>query len=447
MLKQLEQDISKYGIIEQGDRITVGLSGGADSVCLLFLLLELKPEYGLTLKAVHVHHGLRGAEADEDEAFVRALCERLGVPLTVRRIDVLGQVRATGRSEEEVGRELRYRVLREEAEGGKIATAHHSDDNCETILFNILRGTGLAGLAGIPQVNGDIIRPLLHVSRAQIEEYLEKRGEPYRTDRTNASPAYTRNRIRNELLPWLEKEINAGTKEHLLNLGRRAAEAEELAAALAERFYKENVQSGREAAELPAKALKSQPALIQKKVLLTAVEAVCGRKKDITAKQLDALSDLLDKQVGAAVSLPYGMTGTRTYNTLRIGRLSEPEIMMFSCKIRYFVYSNTAEPPRIPYTKWFDYDKIKDTLIWRTRQSGDTIALAGGRKSLQRYFIDEKIPAGQRDSLPVLADGKNIVWIAGYRISERYKVTEKTVRVAEVTFRPHDLQAEKGADR
>lgn len=443
MLKQVEQDISEYGIIRQGDRITLGLSGGADSVCLLFLLLELKEKYGLTLKAVHVHHGLRGAEADGDEAFVRDLCERLQVPLSVRHADVRAFAKETGRSEEEAGRELRYRILREEAAGGKIATAHHSDDNCETILLNILRGTGLAGLSGIPQANGDIIRPLLHVSRAQIEEYLKKRGEPYRTDATNSSPEYTRNRIRLELLPWLEREINAGTREHLLNLARRAGEAEELVSALAEDFFKKAAGIGEGAVELPVQELETQPALVQKRALFMAVEAVCGKRKDITAKQLDALAALTKKQVGAAVSLPEGMTGIRTYRTLRIGFEPEPENMEFSCKMRFFVYANGAEPPRIPYTKWFDYDRIKDTLVWRNRQRGDTIALAGGRKSLQRYLIDEKIPAAQRDALPVLADGSNIVWIAGHRISERYKVTEKTVRIVEVTFRPKTKRTKK----
>ena len=199
MLRQVEQDISRYGIIEQGDRITAGISGGADSVCLLLLLLELKPKYGLTLKAVHVHHGLRGAEADEDEAFVRELCERLSVPLSVRHADVKRQAERTGCSEEEAGRKLRYQVLKEEAEGGKIATAHHSDDNCETILFNILRGTGFAGLAGIPQVNGDVIRPLLHVTREQIEEYLN-----------------TQNDTINEKNDTLNDTINLSDKERVL---------------------------------------------------------------------------------------------------------------------------------------------------------------------------------------------------------------------------------------
>ena len=436
MLKQVEQDITRKGIIQQGDRITVGLSGGADSVCLLLLLLELKPKYGLALKAVHVHHGLRGAEADGDEAFVRELCEKLGVPLAVRHVDVRAQAEQTGCSEEEAGRKLRYQALKEEADGGKIATAHHSDDNCETILFNMIRGTGLSGLSGIPQVNGNIIRPLLHVSREQIEAYLKEKGQPWRTDATNASPAYTRNRIRNELLPWLEREINPGTREHLLNLAQRAAEVEELIEGLAREFFREQAVIGEDAAELPVKALLEQPAPVQKQVLLKAVETVCGSKKDVTARHLDALAELLLKQVGAAVSLPYGLRGSRTYETLRIGFAGTPRTAAFSGKIRFFVRFDTADPPRIPYTKWFDYDKIKDTLIWRTRQSGDVIAIAGGRKSLKRFLIDEKVPAELRDSLPVLADGKNIVWIAGYRISERYKVTEKTTRIAEVTFRP-----------
>ena len=268
-----------------------------------------------------------------------------------------------------------------------------------------------------------MIRPLLGVTRAQIEEYLRERGQDWCTDATNGSGDYTRNRIRNELLPWIEREINAGAREHLINLGKRAAEAQELIGTQAQAWLEQNVRRTGEYAELPLPAFSALPDPVQKRVLQLCVRDLAGHLRDVTARQLDAAAVLPGKQVG--------------YETLRIGYREGPQTVRFSTKSRFFALPEGLEPPRNPYTKWFDYDKIKRTFQWRTRQPGDVIAIAGGRKkTLARFMIDEKIPAALRESIPVLADGGDVVWVAGYRISEAYKITAETARVVQVTFRP-----------
>ena len=320
MIRQVEEDIRTYGIIERGDRITVGLSGGADSVCLLFLLLDLQKRYALTVTAVHVHHGLRGASADADEAFVRALCARLSVPLTVYHADVRAQAKAWGLSEEETGRRLRYALLQEAAAGGKIATAHHADDNAETVLYNILRGTGLAGLAGIPQINGNVIRPLLHVTRAQIEAELAARGERWCTDETNLTWDYTRNRIRHHILPKAEDAVNEQAVLHMNETADQIIKAEDYIEAGVKAAYAECVSEetvGSEASEkqcalhIDKNSFLSLHEYMQERLLLRCMERVCGKAKDISAVHVKALKGLFYKGRGKRLDLPYYITAVR----------------------------------------------------------------------------------------------------------------------------------------
>jgi len=200
--------LRQYSLFTQGDRIAVGVSGGADSVALLRFLAVLREEYRWELIVCHIHHGLRGAEADRDEQFVRELAGQLGLPYAVRHIDAAALALENHLSVEEAGRDARYAFFAETAgEGGRIATAHTLDDTIETVLMNLIRGTGLHGLCGIPRTRGNIVRPLLDVTRAEVEEYLALLGQPYCTDSTNLSDDYTRNRVRHDILPRL-RELN-----------------------------------------------------------------------------------------------------------------------------------------------------------------------------------------------------------------------------------------------
>ena len=437
MLSQIRKTIAEYGLLKQGDRVTIGVSGGADSVCLLLCLLELREEYGLTLQAVHVNHCLRGADADADEEFVRRLCEEKGVPCLVRCADAAALARANRQSVEEAGRQLRYRAFFEAAEGGPVAVAHNRDDQCETVLLNLLRGTGLKGLGGMRPKNGAVIRPLLFVSRRQIEAFLAERGQGYRTDATNASPEYTRNLLRGSILPQLEAEINAGTREHLLEAARIAREAWEHIHAEAEAFLREQPEGSGASAE----ALLALSPAVAEEAAAELIRRASGSLKDVSSVHIRSVAALAGQPVGTVCHLPGGFEGVRTYTAVVVRERPEaeedlPELCV-KPEFRVFDRDPAAQIPEKEYTKWLDYDTISCNACWRRRKTGDTICLDGvGRRKLKDYMIDRKIPAEERDRLPLLADGSRVIWLPGHRIGADFKITEQTRRVAEVSFDP-----------
>lgn len=439
MMEQMIQKVGRFirqqNLLEQGDQVAAGISGGADSVCLLFCLSGLSAKIGFTLTAVHVHHGLRGEEADGDEAFVKELCGRLGVPCMCSRVDVAALARERRISVEEAGRAARYEILRREAKGGKIAVAHHQSDQAETVLFHLLRGTGIKGAAGMAPRAGDVIRPLLFLSRREIEAFLRERGQAWREDGTNRDLYYTRNRIRNQLLPLAKEGVNARSEEHLAAFAGQARELDELLDRLAENFLTQ-CRSGENEIRLPQKELIKQPAVLGKRILLTAIGQVSGSRRDIGKAHLDAVWELLKKPVGSRIRLPGGFSARQEYEMLRIGREEEEHAAaaLPAAKFRIIQQKDFPKIRENRYTKCFDYDKIKNSAILRFRQQGDYLELSGGgRKTLHRYMIDEKIPAPERGRIPVLADGSHILWVVGRRVSAFYQVTKDTQRILCVT--------------
>ena len=447
MKKKTREYIERFHMVTPGDGVLVGLSGGADSVCLLHLLWCLKEEMGITLRALHVHHGLRGAEADRDAEFSGRFCEQLEVPFQIVRIDAAAEAAASGISVEEAGRQARYRILEEEAgrweaESGYpvvVAVAHHGDDNAETILHNLFRGSGLRGLGGIPPVRGRIIRPLLYSSRNQILGYLKAEGLSWTEDSSNGENDYTRNRIRNELLPFLTEEINAQAVAHILQAGERIGQADRHFESLADSWLDiHGKQRGTEEYRLAAAALAAEEEIVQGYILRQAFRRLSCPLRNITSLHLEEILALAGKETGKQVMLPYGIRAEREYECIRLRRMEAIRENMGqngekTLNMRVFPCKNWEEFPRNQYTKWFDYDKINGGLTVRTRQPGDYFILpGGGRKTVKSYLIDEKIPREERDRLLLLADGTHILWIVGRRISEYYKVTEHTRMVLEV---------------
>lgn len=446
--------VEKHHMLEQKDRIVVGISGGADSVCLFFMLLDIRKQYDLTLYMVHINHGIRGSEADADQHFAEELARKHQIPIKIFKQDVRAYAKVQGISEEEAGRQIRYeafyQVLKDE-KATKIAVAHTMNDNAETMLFNLARGTGIKGLCAVPPVRDQIIRPLLCITRNQVEQYLNERGQPYCTDTTNLMDDYSRNRIRHHIIPAMEEQINVRTIE---NMSRAAELLRET-----QIYMEKNIQIAfqRIAKEckgqylLEIEVLKKEEPIIQKEVLRKTMYSLAGRLKDIDNRHVEQLMELLSMKSGKRISLPYGIVAEREYKIIRIGQIidkmedfeiaikeeGEYKIPAFDSRILVTVehsFPNLNEIIKNDYTKWFDYDKICQSISLRNRRAGDyfQVNAQGGTKKLKDYFIDAKVPRSRRDSYPLLAMGSHILWILGERASEGYKITESTKNILKV---------------
>ena len=461
MQKQTEIYMKQNHMTRPGDGVLVGLSGGADSVGLLLVLWKLRETFQISLRALHVHHGLRGAEADRDAAFSRMLCERLEVPFYEFRIDAAKEALDRKCSVEEAGRLARYRLYEETAlaweeemcpdltsenAGEKeaaaarvhIATAHHADDNAETVLFNLFRGSGLTGLSGIAPVRGRIIRPLLWAQRSEIQTWLRQQGQDWVEDSTNQESEYSRNWLRNELLPAVEERLNAQAVRHIDQAGRRIRQADAYLEEVAEEWLQKHAPDGK----ADAKALAEQAEIVQGYIVRRLFLKSKMPLRDVTETHVQAVRELLYQGTGKSISLPHGFRAVNIYGFLEVRPLSHPGerkgVLLPGIQngnllqMHTFPCENGNEFPKNQYTKWFDYDKINVGLSIRYRKNGDYLTLSGGgKKKLRRYMIDEKIPENERDRIPVLADGDHVLWVVGYRISDYYKITDETEHILE----------------
>ena len=453
MLQRIRAYVREHQMIEPGGRIVAGISGGPDSVCLLFLLKKLCGEMDADLYAVHVNHGLRGEESDGDEAFVRELCGREGIPLRVFFFDVKERSRREKLSLEEAGRLCRYEAFREEAKrlgGARIAVAHHADDQAETVLFRLFRGTGLQGLCGMRPVHDGIIRPLLHIRREEILDWLRTEGIEWRTDSSNECMDYARNRIRSELLAYASAQINDQAVRHVAEAAEELLEIERYLEKKTEEAFRLCVREEEEGCFLFEAGFRRQEPVIRERLLRRCLE-LCGGLKDVERIHIRILSELMEKQTGSRADLPGDRSARMDYQGIYIGTVSDgrrpdeersvypriPGSLRLCGQIWTFSLETAQKDQIIPqktYTKWFDYDKIKQCLAIRRRAPGDYLEInrEHGRKKLKAYLVDEKIPASERERLWLLADGSHILWVPGHRISEGYKVTADTERILKV---------------
>lgn len=318
------QAISEYNLIEYGETVLAAVSGGADSVCLLHVLCALRHELGIKVICAHLNHGIRGASADADEEFVGELCKKLGVKFYSRKTDVLRLAKASGETTEEAGRTARYAFFDEIARKhkiDKIATAHNKNDNIETVLMRIIRGTGIDGLGGIPiKRDGGIIRPLLNVSRSEIEAFCAENGIAYRTDETNSSLDYTRNKIRLELLPFLEKEFSLSALESINRLSQTAREDADFLNSYAERLYKRlgNPLPGKKPTVIHCESLKMLERAIKVRIVrIAAKEAGC---ENLSKVHIENVLALLNSQTGSATDLPCGVRAQVNYGWIEFSK-------------------------------------------------------------------------------------------------------------------------------
>ncbi len=422
--------IYKYDMLKKDINVVLGLSGGPDSVCLFYVLLELKELIGFELSAVHVNHGIRGEEAKRDELFSKKLCEDNGVAFKCVCVDAPKESRDKAIPLEEAARDLRYAALFEAAgANGRVAVAHNLDDNAETILFHMARGCGLAGVCGIAPVNGQIIRPLLMVSKASILDFLKDMGYDYVYDSTNADTSYSRNYIRHSILGDLKK-VNEKALEHIGQMSLDLFNAKDYIATKVSALLDE----ARDGEKLKKQVLLNADEYIRVQAIRSYLSSHQAKEKDVYQTHINSVLAILEKTGENSVDLANGMCVVCDYDYLYVRDEKTEDV--YSHEIRILEDFDVSLIPTKLYTKWFDYDKIVGGVEIRYRQAGDYLVINSGasRKSLQDYMVNAKIPRSKRDSIPLVCVGSEVLWVVGYRMGDSAKVDENTIRVMEISF-------------
>lgn len=459
-IDKIKAVIKDNELIKESERVVVGVSGGADSVCLLLVLKEIMPLECIT--AVHINHGIRGDEAARDEDFVLQLCKRHDIKLEIRRLDVPLFARENKISEEEAGRVLRYRVFEEIRllyKADKIAVAHNLNDVAETFLMNLSRGSGITGLTGIKLRSGVLIRPLIKTSRTEIEEIVTYLGEGFITDSTNNSLIYTRNRIRKRVIPELE-EVNERAVSHINDACERLEKLEGYIIKEAANAYKSYVTKGKDI--FISNEILTLDEVIIEEVLHKALSEAAGRARDIGSVHISYLLELFSKQVGRTIDLPYKVRAFREYKGIRLegsANKSEsgesiqvlPELLLHTEDVEG-ISTVASEEDNIRLTfedgsvknlsqnsciRWFDYDKIAENVMVRFKEEGDFLVISpeGDKKKLKKYFVDSKIPSDKRGGIPLVASGNDVLWIIGYRTGEGARITKSTKKLLKMEIK------------
>jgi tRNA(Ile)-lysidine synthase len=486
LYRRVLETIGRHGMIRPGDRVGIAVSAGADSVAMLRIFGELRAELGIAALVLHFHHQLRGAEADEDERFVKALAERFRFEFEAGRADVAAEARFHGWNLEDAARRLRYKFFASVAEARglkRVAVAHTANDQAETVLSHLLRGTGLTGLAGIYPSAGLIIRPLLELEREELRVFLSELGQVWREDATNQDTSRTRARIRHQLIPLLLRDFDAASVTRLSRLAGHAREDETFWRALEDERIR--ALTSREPSDsisirvadllspLPSQLSadchpaadaespsKSTLALTRRLVRRIFAE-LHGNREQLTSRHVDSVLDLATRsRSGARVDLP-GVYVERIFNVLRFASAlsaieqipQDGETARRNCDFAYSV-SRLArwEPASIVVTEihrrinlklvdwppsrsdtvlgWgaLDFDRIHWPLVLRNWRPGDSYRPQGSRhvRKLKRLFLDSRVPKGDRVSWPVLASGEKVIWASGYPVAEEVAPHEGT---------------------
>jgi tRNA(Ile)-lysidine synthase len=450
LLSQLLKTNQRYQMFREGDGIVVGVSGGPDSLALLHALLSLRDPWDLKLVVVHVHHGLRGDAADADAAFVQLFCLNHEVPFYLFEADIGDMAATAGTSFEMEGRRFRYEAfdqVAQEENCSKIAVAQNLNDQCETVLMRLFRGAGLRGLGGIlPVRDGRIIRPLIEAPRAWIESYCERWGLEPRQDHTNAETDYERNRIRLEVIPYLEANFNPGLAETLVRTASLLREEEALLERVAQDAYeKVKIAETRTLDQSRGMTLKGfgeyEPALRRRLIRCLAREACGGALIDFNYVHTEAVLELASSLDGSKALSLGALEAERVYDVLwmrpaRVGAEASENTDWEVCveEITREVWAaRRGESEGIAV----DLDRVAGPLAVRYRRPGDRFKPFGMQESkkLKRFMIDEKIPEAKRHKIPLICDENRIIWVYGYRMSEEVRVGPATERIGWLTLR------------
>jgi tRNA(Ile)-lysidine synthase len=449
--------IDKFGMLKPGEKVVVAVSGGPDSVCLLSVLHALSAELGISLHIAHLDHLFRGRESADESLFVARLAEKLGIPVTIEQYDVPAFCRERGLSSQAGAREVRYGFLHRVAKtvgASRIATGHTAADQAETFLMRLLRGAGVAGLSAIPPVRKSIIRPLIEVTREDVMEYLQSSELEYVSDPSNTKPVYTRNRIRMEVLPVL-KRFNPRVVETLASTAALLRDEDEAAEACLSKVAAGVIVKEENGVSLNREEFNALPQAYKRRILRKAVVLASADSTGLSSVQVsDVIAFMAAARTGRTMRMPYGLIIEREYEkfVVRLEAAAEgfsyklevsgvtliPELGM---EVEARVFDDIPAETDVKNYRWqalFDYDKIGPLLTMRNRRSGDwfcPMGMGGRSKKLQDYFVDEKIPRHERDTVPILLSGNDVLWVVGLRTDNRFLPGKGTRRVLMVQVR------------
>lgn len=450
--------INKHNLIQKGDKIVLGLSGGPDSVCLLHVLNRLKKDFNIEIYAAHLNHQIRGIEAQKDALYVSKLCEDMGIIFFVKSINVPKYCENEGLSLEEGARKLRYEMfyeIKDKIKANKIAIGHNLNDQAETVMMRIMRGTGLKGLKGIDYIRDNcIIRPILDVERNEIEEYCEAYNLNPRIDKTNLENIYTRNKIRLDLLPYMKDNFNSNVIESIVRMSNSLKSDNDYIEKEAEAKFREvsNIKE-KGFVEINLDDFVCLHDAIKVRVLRNSIKHILGDTNFVDQRHIEDIMSLEDNsKVNKMLTLPRNIFVYRKKDSLI---LTNEEIVNEEIEFYYNVPSNgfikIKELKQIIETqvmsidryksmkldnssKGFDFNKVKGGIVIRSRRQGDKIKLAMGSKKVKDLFIDLKIPREERCKIPIITDSEGIICVGDYKISENYKIDENTKEVLKINF-------------
>jgi tRNA(Ile)-lysidine synthase len=456
IINQLLNTVKEHQLIKPGDKIVVAVSGGPDSVTLLHILHRLQSELDIELFGAHLNHNIRGIEAQMDAQYVFNLCEDLNIICFIKSVEVEAYAAKNQLTSEQAGRILRYEFFDEvlnKVGANKIAIGHNKNDQGETVLMRILRGAGMQGLTAIQYQRDAIIRPLLDVNRDEIEKYCNNHSLAPRIDHTNLTSVYHRNKIRRELIPYLEENYNPAVLDSLVKTASILKEDYDYLEKEGEGMYKNlvNFEKKDQVSFFIPALEKLHPALIAR-ILRRAGEELLGKGELLSYQQVQNLLGLLEKkQTGKIIHLPMDLEAAISYEKIIFYKGTKEEIEPFkenlivndttyvhslkaSFELKVISKEDVTKVSRDKFEKHFDFDKFQEAIFVRNRREGDRFWPLGlsGKKKLKDFFIDCKVERQERDLVPLICDGKEIVWVVGYRISEKYKITDQTEQVLSI---------------
>jgi len=448
-------------MFDKGDKVIVAVSGGPDSTCLLYILNGLKEELGITLVGAHINHCLRGDESDKDEEYAKETCESLGMNFYSKKVDIHKISEERNLSCEMAGREIRYDFFKElivKLKANKVALAHNANDQAETILMRIMRGTGIAGMIGIRPVRDKIyVRPILHLSRKKIENYCMINNISPRIDKSNLENIYARNKVRLELIPYIEENFNKDIVKTLNRLSDIVKTDNEYLENVSQKEFENCCEIDEQRVIINKSAFALHEAILSR-IVRSALLVVNHNLYNFEKIHISNIIDLQKHDTGKSIMLPQNIIVENSYGDIQIYiyvkaiedynneyylKINEKNIIHSLNKvIKIDVKSKMQYMEFIgnDYIKYFDYDKIVEPITLRYRKDGDKFTPLGmtGNKKINDLFIDLKIPKAKRNEIPLICFGNDIGWVVGYRVSEKFKVLKDTKNILQIRIGSED---------